>query len=99
MPLPVPEEYEPLREGLARLRAHGPVTSFGDGETLPFGLVCMAVSESKSKSSIERCPKEAVVGISAYEEDGPYDDGTSRVDLCGGHYNVHRRGRELRVLL
>jgi hypothetical protein len=53
------------------------------GSTCPLTR-CMSLSEASGG----QCPKDAVIRL--FTEDDP-------VDVCGGHFGVHRRGKELRV--
>jgi len=56
-----------------------------DGTT-SMGDQCMARSEAKG----DRCPKASVVEIRGTL--GP-------IELCGGHFGVHRRGKRLTLMV
>lgn len=67
-----------------------------DGRTCEPGTPCTAIS----MTSNELCAKrEAVVEIVARTKFARVGSGDHVIPLCGGHFNSHRAGREIRVVV
>lgn len=67
-----------------------------DGVTCPPHLLCSAIAEVSN----ERCGKrEAVVTITARTKYTPVGSGESEIWLCGGHFNSHRAGKAIRLIV
>lgn len=67
-----------------------------DGRTTPPDVKCAAISASSN----ELCGKrEAVVEIEARTMFARVGRATHVIPLCGGHFNSHRGGQQLRVIV
>lgn len=93
-------DHRALRNGRSFvLSAHGVTTNLDwtdDGTTCPPGWICMAMSEVKNS----QCPKDAIVALPITEielQPGTVTDHRAGLLLCGGHFAVHRRGKDLRL--
>ena len=63
---------------------------FRDGVTCEPALQCMALTAKGV-----RCPKEANVSLTWVEPERPIR--LRPLDVCGAHFNQHRRGNEVRL--
>ena len=66
------------------------------------GLTCAPATPCSAIAAVsnERCGKrEAVVFLIARAKYTPVGSGAIDVFLCGGHFNSHRAGREVRVIV
>lgn len=67
-----------------------------DGVTCEPGVPCSAISASSNV----RCGKrEAVVFLDARAKYTPLGSGGHDLFLCGGHFNTHRAGNAIRVIV
>lgn len=76
-----------------------------DGEPLDWtddGLTCAPATACSAIAAVsnERCGKrEAVVFLAARSKYARHGSGAIDLFLCGGHFNSHRAGREVRVVV
>ena len=67
-----------------------------DGLTCAPGLPCSAIAEVSNA----RCAKrEAVVLVFARTKFARLGSGSHDIHLCGGHFNSHRAGKAIRVVV
>lgn len=67
-----------------------------DGVTCPPHFPCSAIAEVSN----ERCAKrEAVVELRSRAKYARPGEGAIELHLCGGHFNSHRAGKAIRVIV